>query len=183
MPREAADGGGEGTEPWIGTDVGSLLVARLLGLYRAILRALRERGVTRTDNAPTGDYAEYLTAAAYGGQLSDPSQRGWDVRAGDGRRLQVKGRVNRRQLGVIRSFDFDALIVVLFDNDYRIEHAVELPPETAKAYASWREHVNGFVLNVTRELLGGPGRGGRNGHLPCGFNRLNHSDVFGVAEP
>jgi hypothetical protein len=48
-------------------------------LYRAILRELRSRGVIRTDNAPVGDYAEYLVATTLGGQLAPNSEKAWDV--------------------------------------------------------------------------------------------------------
>ncbi len=34
----------------------------VFALYRAILSELKHRGVIRTENAPVGDYAEYLVA-------------------------------------------------------------------------------------------------------------------------
>ena len=57
---------------------------------------------------------------------------------------------------MIRSFDFDALVVVLFDDNYTVELALELPHQTVQGLATWREHVNGFVLNVTQSLLQDP---------------------------
>jgi len=42
----------------------------LLAAYAAILQELRDRGVVRTRNAPLGDYAEYLVAEVYGGELA-----------------------------------------------------------------------------------------------------------------
>ena len=47
----------------------------LFSLYRAILRELKGRGVIRTENAPAGDYAEYLVAAALGGKLAPTRKR------------------------------------------------------------------------------------------------------------
>jgi hypothetical protein len=47
----------------------------LFPLYRAFLRELKGRGVIRTENAPAGDYAEYLVAAALGGKLA-PTRKG-----------------------------------------------------------------------------------------------------------
>jgi hypothetical protein len=94
------------------------------------------------------------------GHLAPVAEKGWDVRAGDGRRLQVKTRVvsdarkpGQRQLGVLRSFDFDALVIVLFDSDYRVWRAVEVSPKTAQALARYRAHVNGHVLHATDRLL------------------------------
>jgi hypothetical protein len=50
-------------------DLSTLSQADLFSLYRAILSELKGRGVIRTENAPAGDYAEYLVATAVGGQL------------------------------------------------------------------------------------------------------------------
>ena len=41
----------------------------LFALYRAILSELKHRGVIRTENAPVGDYAEYLVAIGSGAGL------------------------------------------------------------------------------------------------------------------
>jgi hypothetical protein len=46
--------------------------AGLFSFYRAILSELKSRGVIRTENAPVGDYAEYLVAIALGGQVAPP---------------------------------------------------------------------------------------------------------------
>jgi hypothetical protein len=39
----------------------------LFGAYRSILAELRRRGVVRTGNAPTGDFAETLVKVAVNG--------------------------------------------------------------------------------------------------------------------
>ena len=59
-----------------------------------------------------------------GGEQAPPSERSWDVLHPDGRRLQVKARFvsdppkrGQDELSVIRSFDFDALVAVLFASD------------------------------------------------------------------
>ena len=39
-------------------------VGELLGLYSRLLLELRERGVLRTNNPPSGDYAEWLVAGS-----------------------------------------------------------------------------------------------------------------------
>jgi hypothetical protein len=64
----------------------------LFPLYRAILRELKGRGVIRNENAPAGDYAEYLAgprSAANWHQLG----KAWEVLGSDGPKLQVKARV------------------------------------------------------------------------------------------
>jgi hypothetical protein len=83
-----------------------------------------------------GDYAELLVQLATGGELAPGSQRSWDVLTPDGERLQVKARVvtganvrGERQLSVFRSWDFDAVEIVLFDDEFRVWRAARLPVE------------------------------------------------------
>src|SRR3954467_13732039 len=103
-------------------NLGEMTVGELLSFSRAILAELRRRGVIRTGNAPAGDYAELLVRVATGGELAAEPQRSWDVLTPEGERLQVKARVvtnpktpGERQLSVFRSWDFDAVVIVLFD--------------------------------------------------------------------
>ncbi|MGH3295203.1 MAG: DUF6998 domain-containing protein [Trebonia sp.] len=74
-------------------DLSAFSESGLFSLYRAILRELKSRGVIRTENAPVGDYAEYLVATALGGQLAPNSEKAWDVLSSNGEKLQVKARV------------------------------------------------------------------------------------------
>jgi hypothetical protein len=74
-------------------DLSTFSESDLFSLYRAILSELKSRGVIRTENAPVGDYAEYLVAAGLGGQLAPNSEKSWDVLGNDGEKLQVKARV------------------------------------------------------------------------------------------
>jgi len=61
----------------------------LLAGYVEILDELLRRKVIRTRNAPAGDLAERVVAAAYGGELAPNLAKSWDVQASDGRLLQV----------------------------------------------------------------------------------------------
>ncbi len=140
--------------------LGELTVGELLSLSRAILAELRRRNVIRTGNAPAGDYAELLVQRAVNGELAPNSQRSWDVLTPDGERLQVKARVvtdpgarGERQLSVFRSWDFDAALVVLFDDEFRVWRATRLPVETFRGAARFVEHVSGYRVSATDELL------------------------------
>jgi hypothetical protein len=85
-------------------------------------------GVIRTENAPVGDYTEYLVATALGGQLAPNSEKAWDVLGDDGEKLQVKARVvsdpaepGQLQLSPFRSFGFDSAVIVLLSaTDYAV---------------------------------------------------------------
>lgn len=142
-------------------DVGTLTTTELFALYRRTLAALKDRGIIRTLNAPAGDYAEYLVAAALGGELAANSERSWDVRLPDGTRLQVKSRVvsdpparSQLQLSPIRSYGFDAAVIVLLsDEDYSIRRAVRLPREVVEEVGRYSKHVNGYIVIATVALL------------------------------
>jgi hypothetical protein len=133
-------------------------VASLLQLSRGILRELRFRGVIRSSNAPVGDFAEFLTAKATQGELAPSSKKSWDVLTAGQERLQVKARVltpenTSRQLSPIRTWDFDQLVVVLFDDNFAIVRAAFIDPVLAKQASKWSKHVNGWILFARDELL------------------------------
>jgi hypothetical protein len=136
----------------------------LFSLYRGILRELKSRGVIRTENAPAGDYAEYLVATALGGQLAPNSEKSWDVVSGDGEKLQVKARVvsdpplpGQLQLSPFRSFGFDAAVIVLLSAaDYAVWRASKVPRDVVESAAVHRQHVNGKVLLARPEVMGHP---------------------------
>jgi hypothetical protein len=137
-----------------------LSVGELLALSRAILAELRSRGVIRSGNAPAGDYAELLVQRATHGELAPNSQRSWDVLTPEGERLQVKARVitaaNRageRQLSVFRSWDFDALVIVLFDDNFRVWRAARLAAGLLEQQSRFIEHVRGYRVMATDPLL------------------------------
>lgn len=130
-------------------DLAGIPTSHLLRLSRLTLAELVRRGVIRTLNAPAGDLAEYIVAAAYSGTLAPNSEKSWDVRAQDGRKLQVKCRVRSARrttlLSPFRSFDFDAaVIVILSEEDLSVVKAIELPVELIKANSSYNRHVNGW---------------------------------------
>ena len=132
-----------------------------MALHRGTLHELVGRGILRTGNAPQGDWAELIVATAYSGVLAPNSEKSWDLQTPDGRRLQVKARVAK--LGAtpsslvtspFRSWDFDAAVIVLLaDEDLSVVMAAEIPAEIVREAASWRDHVNGWVVIPTPELM------------------------------
>ena len=142
-----------------------MTVAELFALYRGILWELRTRGVVRTENAPAGDYAEFLVAAAFGGELAPNSEKSWDVRLSNQIRLQVKSRVvstpvrsGQLQLSPFRSFDFDEAVIVLFeDTDYSVRKAVRVPRAAVEGAATYNSHVNGYIVHARPEMLSAAG--------------------------
>lgn len=99
---------------------------------------------------------------ATGGELAPNAQKSWDVRTPPpaGERLQVKARVvtdpkvpGQRQLSVFRSWAFEAAVVVLFDDEFRVWRAARLPREVVEARGQWSEHVRGWRVLATDNLL------------------------------
>jgi hypothetical protein len=137
-------------------------VAEILSGYARILAELRRRGIVRSANAPAGDYAEWLCARALSATLVDNfSVKSHDLVLADGRRVQVKARVTsdppragQLQTSPFRSWDFDlAAFVLLRDHDYEVLRGVLVPVEVVRAQASFRRHVNGFVVLMRGALL------------------------------
>lgn len=141
-------------------DVSGLGTRQVLQLYAAILDELVRRGVVRSRNAPAGDLAETLTARAYGGVLAPKSEKSWDVRAGDGRRLQVKCRVvdqrGRAQFfSPFRSWEFDACLFIQLDaHSYEVRRAIEVPVDGVRSVVKETRWVAGFRATVGEDFLG-----------------------------
>ncbi|MEJ7792408.1 MAG: DUF6308 family protein [Gaiellaceae bacterium] len=163
-PVDEKVGAGEDRAPPSGAlNVGDLTVAELLALSRGSLRELRLRGVIRSGNAPAGDYAELLVQRATEGELATASQKSWDVLTPSDERLQVKARVitnerknGERQLSSFRSWDFDAAIIVLFDDEFRVWRAARIPASVLREVAYYAQHVRGHTVYATDELLNRP---------------------------
>lgn len=142
-------------------DLSKMPTRQLLALWAQALRELRDRGVVRTFNNPIGDIAEALVALHYEGERGSFSQASWDVRTPSGELLQVKGLRRtgakaRRNLSPVRSDAYDAVIVVIFTEDLRVEQALRVPKAVVNDLFAWRDHVAGRVITVTRGLLDHP---------------------------
>jgi hypothetical protein len=129
----------------------------LLADWAAIMRELRERKVIRTNNNPVGDIAEAIVHAYYGGQRGSFVQTGWDVRTPAGELIQVKALrqtpgTKRRNVSPIRDSDYDSVVIVIFDEDFRVTEGLKLDRELVEELFEIRPHVNGRVITVTDAL-------------------------------
>jgi len=93
----------------------------------------------RTSNI-VGEYAEHLTSQYYEGELLPASHKSADVKIIKNNieiLYQVKARklnsLTSSQLGIIRSWDFDYLIVIIFGSNGNILKALEVPIDVARA--------------------------------------------------
>ena len=112
-----------------------LTISELLQAHGAVLDELKRRGVLRSKNNPTGDYAEWLAATRLGLKLETNSAKGFDATDPQGLRYQIRGRRvtpdnPSPQLGVIKSLgemSFNFLLAVIFDADWRGLRAASTP--------------------------------------------------------
>ena len=131
----------------------------LLALYGRILEELFERKVVRSTNNPVADYAEYLTARAFGLTLVANANIGFDAIGEDDVRYQVKSRRltlrnKSRQLGFLRGLGvsddpFDCLVAILFEPDFRIRRAALVPVAVVRDRAVRVEYVNAWRFMLT----------------------------------
>ena len=114
------------------------------------------RALGRTSNI-VGEYAEYLAYQYYGGKLLEISGHSADIEAKDGTLYQVKSRKIKKtqttQLNVIRSWNFDYLVVVLFDEKGTVKKALQVPVSIAQEYGVPNKHQNGWVITTTQKFL------------------------------
>lgn len=125
------------------------------------MRALRERGVIRTNNNPVGDIAEAIVHAHFGGERGSFAQAGWDVKTPSGERIQVKAlrqtpTGKRRNLSPIRDADYDSVVVVILDEDFKVTEGLKLAREVVEELFQHRDYVNGRIITVTGSLRDDP---------------------------
>lgn len=136
----------------------------LLRTYANIMKELKARGIIRTFNVPSADFAEKLVAQKLGLSLEKSSKKGFDGKDKNGTRFQIKSRRitsrNRsRQLGVIRNYDqhnFDFLITVIFDEYFNVKEMWKIPWDIVGKYSKYSEHQNGHILHCKGDLLNDP---------------------------
>jgi len=142
-------------------DLKMLSIPQLLRTHSAIVDELKNRGVVRSSNNPVGDYTEWLVASKLGLKLQTNATAGYDAIDSEGRRYQIKGRrvasdKTPAQLGAIRNLDkndFDYLVAVIFDPNYEILYAAQIPHSLIAGYSVYRRHVNAHILNLRRSIL------------------------------
>jgi hypothetical protein len=134
---------------------------QLFADWSAVMRELRLRDVVRTNNNPVGDIAEAIVAAHYGGERGGFSQAGWDVKTPEGERIQVKAMrttptTKRRNFSAIRDRDYDFVLIVIFDEDFRVLDGLRLSREVVEELFEHRAHVNGRVITITQRWRDDP---------------------------
>jgi len=110
----------------------------------------------RTSNI-VGEYAEHLVNNHLKGKLLEASTASADIKTSDNKLYQVKARKISNnivtQLGIIRSWNFDYLAVVMFNQKGEVIKAIICPRNIAEKYAVRNQHQNGWVITTSHDFL------------------------------
>ncbi len=132
----------------------TLTPSQLLQLHGSALDELDRRGITRSQNAPLGDYTEYLVCHTYGFEMAANSVKSYDATDENKVRYQIKSRrrvgagAKAGRLSSLRSFDFDFLIGALFNPDYTISRAAKIPVDVVKENCGISGHTNSHIFHL-----------------------------------
>ena len=135
-----------------------LSVSEILALHSDTLTALRDRGVIRSANNPTGDLAEYLFCKTFGWKQAKRSVKAYDAKDTENRRIQIKARrltpeSTSRQLSGFRSLSgFEILAAVLLDEQYQVQRGLLLPADVVRQKVKPDGHTNSHILRLTDAL-------------------------------
>ena len=120
-------------------------------------RFLLEEGLGCANNV-VDEYAKYLIKEYLNGALLDLSHESADIKK-DEVLYRVKsttldyGTTTVTSLSVIRSWDFDYLVVVIFDEYGDVKRASIVPATVAKTLAVENQYQSGYVITTTRNFF------------------------------
>jgi len=135
--------------------------AQLLATFGKTLEELRRRGVARSENIPTGDFAEYLACRAFSLKPAANSTKGYDATDAEGNRIQIKGRRitaynSSTQLSALRDLgtdSFDFLIVILFNAAYRATAAYRFTIASCREVGQYVPRTNSHTVFANRTMI------------------------------
>ncbi|MCC6934201.1 MAG: hypothetical protein IT406_00695 [Candidatus Yanofskybacteria bacterium] len=135
-------------------------ILKQLQQYGRIMDRLRDAGILRSGNNPVADYTEWLVARKLGLELTPNSNKSFDaIHPRTKIRYQIKARRitesgKPRQMSVIRSTDFDYLIAVIFDRDFKVLKALKIPKKLIRTpFVRFSKHQNGHILILRGPIL------------------------------
>lgn len=112
----------------------------LVALWVVASRELQQRALVRSLANVPADLAEGIVARLVGGQRTAGSTRAVDVLAPDGRTVQVKSLrrtdPDRNSVATFSSFDFDELIIIVFEWDLSLRVGIRVLAEDLKRHRS-----------------------------------------------
>ena len=140
-------------------DLRPLSTRDVLNLWSDATVEMRRRGLVRTNNV-VGELAEAIAHAHCGGVRGTFVEKGWDVRAEGGARIQVKGMRRtadtRKKAGIVYDGLYDTLVVVVFGPRFELLAAYETPRSAVERLFPIRQGAKGRAVTVTQRFVNDP---------------------------
>ena len=111
-----------------------------------------ERAYGRFRGVPSGAAPRGQARSKFRKELGCASSRRQDA-AGEVQGDHQPSGSGRKAAFAFRSFTFDEVAIILFDDQYRIWRAVRIPLALAEERSTFHSHVNGHILFAKDALL------------------------------
>jgi len=142
---------------------------KLIETYGNIIHELKERKIIRSKNL-VGDLGEYLAINHYCNtpglvklQFAPPSTKNIDAISINGERYSIKSTssgttsvfygLNSPESSQIDSQKFEYVLLVMFDDSYRLKRINEITWEKFLKHKRWHSRMKAWNLSVTNSLL------------------------------
>jgi len=150
-------------------DLEDLKPTELIDLYSQIIKMLKERGIIRSKNI-IGDLGEYLAIEHYCNtpnlpklQQAPTNTQNVDALSTKGERYSIKAS-SSRLTGVFYGLNppdstgpeiqkFEFVIVVVFDDDFKLLKILELDWDMFLKFKKWHKTMRAWNLSITKELI------------------------------
>jgi hypothetical protein len=128
----------------------------LVSLWK-IYNEVKELLTKAMGGTETEEFAKRLVAKYYNTDPLTISNKNADLKTIGNKLILVKSRqvdiITATPIGVIRNWDFDILVVILFSKNCDILKAVAINSEYAKNTLKWDNYQKGYILTTSKDLL------------------------------
>lgn len=150
-------------------DLSNLKNTQIISLYSDLIIELKSRGIIRTKNL-LGDLGEYLAiehynktpglpnlqAAPAGTQNIDAiSRKGerYSIKSTSGNLTGVFHGLNDSDSEDVETQKFEFVIVVLFNDNFKLKKILEIPWELFLRHKRWHKTMRAWNLSITKKLV------------------------------
>lgn len=150
-------------------DLSKLKNQEIIALYSDLIAELKSRGIIRTKNL-LGDLGEYLAIEHYNStpglatlQAAPAGTQNIDAISRKGERYSIKS-TSGNLTGVFYGLNdpespeneaqkFEFVIIVLFDDNFKLKKILELPWDLFLRHKRWHKTMRAYNLSITKKLL------------------------------
>jgi hypothetical protein len=150
-------------------DLSNLKNTQIISLYSDLIAELKSRGIIRTKNL-LGDLGEYLAIEYYNNtpglatlQAAPAGTQNIDAISRKGERYSIKSTsgnltgvfygLNDPESPEIEAQKFEYIIVVLFDDNFKLRKILELTWDLFLQHKRWHKTMRAYNLSITKKLV------------------------------